>query len=49
MKIKGEFKLSMRPMNISKEKARCKAINLLWKKEFNNNLLNLHEADFNDK
>jgi CRISPR/Cas system-associated endonuclease Cas3-HD len=38
----------MHPMNISTEKARCKAINLLGE-EFYNNLLKLHEADINAK
>lgn len=38
----------MHPMNISTEKARCKAINLLGE-EFYNNLLTLHEADINAK
>jgi len=36
----------MHPMNISAEKARCRAINLLGE-EFYNNLLKLHEADIN--
>lgn len=38
----------MHPMNMSKEKARRKAISLLGE-DFYNNLLKLHEADINAK